>query len=88
MQNISSTACFILNFQFSILNFPGPALIQASSALYGLAPSGRSLLLRLLLPDMALYCAEVYHNSGDATKPVIGEWGLGTGDWESLSPNP
>jgi len=33
MENNSSTERFILNFQFSILNFPGPALIQASSAL-------------------------------------------------------
>jgi hypothetical protein len=68
MQKISSAERFILNFQFSILNFPGPALIQASSALHGLAPSGRSLLTRLLLPDLALYCAEVYHRSSDATK--------------------
>ena len=67
-ENISSTQCFIHNFQFSIPNFPGPALIQASSALHGLAPSGRSLLLRLLLPDMALYCAEVYHRLSYATK--------------------
>ena len=50
----------ILHSSFFILNFPGPALIRASSALVAAShPRLLSDLVRLLLLDMALYCPKV-----------------------------